>query len=359
MTQSIILKEAEKILFWAFRVKCSKKDKISEAIKVVILGSHKTYKYILITGLLAKATNEKVNALALQAGAPIAWAFDARSLCHKVVVPFERNFLHNALGASNEPFLNKPARFTHLSDSNAVRKGKDKETLNLLMDIFKSISTADESKSYLACALGFLNEWLEKNNKLEDSTIKYNPTLVEIYEFIVRFLDRSFEGETSIIIVWALEKIYHNKFSKNFKVNVHKVNQSGSSSKEVGDIDIYKEEKFYYAIEVKDKVFNEYDLEHALKKMQSANGKKWQFIYGSKASYIKKKIDKKISSFEQNGFMILFQDIRTYARTIIFKVDIVYKQEFIDAVMSTAIEINCKNETKIWLQKIISELNWK
>ena len=132
MAENINRADANKILLSAFRTRCSNKDSISIKIKEVLKGSHKTYKYVLVNGLLAKATNSNINALALQAGAPIDGAYDARSLCHKVLVPFERDFLQKALGGSNEPFLNKPARFTHLSNDNAVRRGNDKLTLTKL-----------------------------------------------------------------------------------------------------------------------------------------------------------------------------------------------------------------------------------
>jgi hypothetical protein len=359
MAENILKSDAEKVLLAAFRARCTKKDLISAKITAVLQGNHKTYKYVLITGLLAKATNEKINALALQAGAPIDGAYDARSLCHGVLVPFERDFLKSALGGSNEPFLNKPARFTHLSETNAVRKGDDKEILYLLITIFTSIKTSTEAKGYLACALDFLNQRIEEITVLQDSGIKYNPTLIEIYEFIFRFLEKSFEGESSAIVVGALEKIYHNKFSKNFKVIAHKVNQSGASSKEVGDIDIFKEDHFYYAIEVKDKNFTPYDLEHAFKKIQSAGGTKGQFIYGPNAQFDKELIEKRIAEFEKEKFMVLLQDIFTYSRTMVFKVDLAGKQEFIDTIMATAIEINSKDETKAWIQFLLVELSWK
>src|SRR5690606_7833101 len=89
-------------------------------IEAIIQGEHLTYRYILMTGLLAKATHADVNPLALQAGAPFDGAYDARSLCHKVIVPLEAALFQNRLGGSNEPYLNKPARFTHLSEKNAV-----------------------------------------------------------------------------------------------------------------------------------------------------------------------------------------------------------------------------------------------
>jgi hypothetical protein len=142
MSESIDTDRANEILLEAFQSECIRNDKLTNAIRSILLGTHKTYKYILITGLLAKATNQSVNPLALQSGAPLAGAYDARSLCHKVIVPFEREYLSNALGGSNEPFLNKPARFTHLSDNNAVRRGSDKETLVSLIDILGGYSGA-------------------------------------------------------------------------------------------------------------------------------------------------------------------------------------------------------------------------
>lgn len=359
MAENIIKIAAEKVLLSAFRKRCLKNDKISHDIKTILLGSHKTYKYILVNALLAKATNAKVNPLALQAGAPINNPFDARSLCHNVLVPFERNFLENALGGSNEPFLNKPARFTHLNSDNAVRKGKDRDLLNLLISILESITTSVDASKYLACALEVLQEKAEENKKLHDSTIAYNPTLVEIYEFVFRFIEKSFEGESLAIVVGTLEKLYHSRMSKNYKVIVHKINQSGASSKEIGDIDVYSEDIFCYAIEVKDKNFSEYDLEHAFKKMQENGGVKGQFIFGPNANYDKKAIDAKVLNFEKNGFMVLLQDVYSYSRTMIFKIDIENKQEFVDSVMETAIEMNCKENTKRWIQTLLVELNWK
>jgi hypothetical protein len=354
MAENINIADAEKVLLSAFRTRCTKQDAISLKIKEVIQGTHKTYKYIL-----AKATNENINALALQAGADLTGAYDARTLCHKVLVPFERNFLENSLGGSNEPFLNKPARFTHLSNTNAVRRGNDKETLDKLIDIFNVIANAKEAKSYLSCALEYLNQRITELNKLNDSSINYSPTLVEIYEFVYRFLEKSFEGQTSAIIVGSLEKIYHRRFSKNFEVIAHKVNQSGSSSKEIGDIDIFKEGTFHYAIEVKDKNFNSHDVEHAFTKIIQSKGIKGQFIYGVNAFFDEKEVTERISRYEKKGFMVLFQDILTYSRTMIFKTDLDNKQEFIDTIIQTAIEINSKEEVKSWIQKLLLELNWK
>ncbi len=241
MAESIEKIRAEQVLLTALRQNCSKQDDIAMAIQKILAGSHKTYKYVLVNALLAKATNPKINPLALQAGAPFEGAYDARSLCHQVLVPFERDFLQNALGGSNEPFLNKPARFTHLSAENAVRKGQDKEVLNLLIFTLTKITTSGYAKSYLSCALNYLQKRIEGVQILHESKIKYSQNLVDLYMFIHHFLEKSHGGTTSAIVVGTLEKIYYLHQKGDFNVVAHKVNQSGASSKEVGDIDVFKD----------------------------------------------------------------------------------------------------------------------
>lgn len=359
MAISINHKEAEKVLLAAFRARCIKYDDTSRRIEKILNGNHKTYKYILVNGLLAKATNNSANPLTLQAGSKLKGAFDARSLCHNVLVPFERDFLHNALGGSNEPFLNKPARFQELSENNAVRAGSDKAALLSLIHIFTTIKTAKESTSYLACALQAISDTIEKLQALNESRIVYNPTLVEVYEFVLQFCERSFEGETPVIIVAALEKIYYSSLNAKFTVKAHKVNQSGASSKEIGDIDIFKDETFKYAIEVKDKAFNSYDVTHAFDKMIANSAEKGQFIFGPNAAHDRDAIKSVLDEYSRKGFFTLLMDIFEYSRVMLFKIGILNKQNFVDMVIASANEINVKTETKKWIQEVLKKLNWK
>mgnify|MGYP001171207629 CR=1 FL=1 len=123
---SIDFKTASLILDRAFVEAKLSNDKTGRKISEILRGTHKTYRYILVTALLAKATNDEINILSLQKGDGDDGKYDARSLCHKVLVPFETLKLPGCLGSSNEPFLNKPARFVSLSLTNAVRRGNFK-----------------------------------------------------------------------------------------------------------------------------------------------------------------------------------------------------------------------------------------
>lgn len=350
---------ALKVLLAAFRGRCLKNDHISKKIKEIIDGTHKTYRYILVNGLLAKATNNSANPLALQAGASLNGAFDARSLCHKVLVPFEREFLYYALGGSNEPFLNKPARYPELSTKNAVRAGKDKKALESLINILSSIKSNTDAKEYLACAIFYVKNKIKKIQALNNSTISYNPTLVEVYEFIVNFCSKSHEGESPVLVVATLEKMYLAQLKDGYRVIPHKVNQSGASSKEVGDIDIYKGTKFIFAIEVKDKKFSQDDVIHAFDKMIHNSAQKGQFIHGTNSSYEEGRIRETLQMYTKRGFFTSFLGILEYSKIMLFKIENFDKKQFVRTLIVSAQDINAKEVTRKWIHDVLKIVEWK
>ncbi len=326
-------------------------------IKQILNGSHKTYKYILVNGVLAKSCLDEINPIALQAGAPFPGAFDARSLCHKVLVPFERDFLDKVLGGSNEPFLNKPARFTHLSPDNAVRAGKDKAALLLLIEILSTIKTSMQAKEYLACILMLLQIQQERKIK-EFKAIHYHPSIIDIYNFSMQFIQRSFQGETLTLLVATLEQLFYTSLPEHYTVMAHPVNQSGSSSQQVGDIDVYFNGKIYYSIEVKDKNFNQYDVEHAFNKMLQSSVKKAAFVYGMNAKFDASQVSNTIETFEKRGLFCIYQDIQTHIRNTLIRWPSCTKQHFAQTLMSTAEAIHCTRDTQQWMQQLFSTLNW-
>ncbi|MCH3956196.1 MAG: restriction endonuclease, SacI family [Olsenella sp.] len=60
--------------------------KIKSAVDYVLLETHtKTWPYILMTQLLGKATDERINILAMHKNSTLNGAWDARSLCEHVI----------------------------------------------------------------------------------------------------------------------------------------------------------------------------------------------------------------------------------------------------------------------------------
>ena len=341
-------------------MECSKiaTDDIGEAISDVLRGTHKTYRYVLFTALLAKATNAEVDALSLQAGDSSDGAYDARSLCHGVVVPFEREHLPHSLGDSNEPFLNKPARFQRISTTNAVRAGKDFATLRMLIAILSKIATKEQAFYYLSSAVYVLkqiNQEYEAQFSTEELNFTGNAGTQEILELIDRLTEHASEGETCPLIVSTLESICFPRYN----VVPHNVNECGASSKEVGDIDVYAkgengESVLVSAIEVKDKDFTAEDVQHAISKFQMAHLERTLFIYGKKASFDSVAVYQMASRFGRIGVYCCVISIMDYSRLRLFdsNADITLA-DFVEHLFLNVRKINAKPDTIAWVRSCI------
>lgn len=344
MAISIDFTSANALLIKALKERVRPDPDLCAMLEKVIHGSHKTYKYVLVTNLLAKAVNRRANALCLQAGARLSGAFDSRSLCHKVLVPFERNHLVGALGASNEPYLNKPARFTHLSKDNAVRDGNDRDILNTLIAIAKAANKRGSEVAYQCLSYCFvlLEKVIASNELMNTVNTIITPDLIDIYTYVARYIEESFEGETCAAVVGSVEKQFYSCLRGEYRVEVHKVNESGASSKEVGDIDVYEQDKCFYSVEVKDKAFTVYDVEHAFNKMIAAHVNRGSFVYGPRATFDEEKVKITLYNFEQKKFVTLFMGVLPYVRLVLFQTPHVDTRQFIQLLLDTTHEINAK-----------------
>lgn len=258
----------------------------TKLISDIVLGSHLTYRYILFTNLLAKSTNGSANGLALQAGADLAGAFDSRSLCHKVIVDFDRDAkeLAGKLGRSNEPYLNKPARYPTLSLTNAVRRGSDRTTLEKCIDVLGNLQDSEDARSALEDAIFYA---MQRDSLIAETlVIDGNAELHDaIHTFSRLTLKDSCEGESAAIISALGFFLIGRGQGRNFDVRTHPVNQAGSSSNEVLDIDIYPylSARIEYAAEIKDKEFSYNDVDHAASKAAIAGLDSLIFVCGPRS----------------------------------------------------------------------------
>ncbi|MBD2042862.1 restriction endonuclease, SacI family [Microcoleus sp. FACHB-672] len=313
-------------------------------IRTIIKGKHLTFRYILITALLGKATNPNINALALQAGADIEGAYDARSLCHKVLVPLERQMLNRSLGGSNEPFLNKPARFPTISPSNAVRAGKDRELLLILHKVLSEIETSEQAFAGLCIAVRYAIERQTTRSELFSEVLASADSHLKILEFVEAFVTKSIEGQVAAILTGTILSLYFEQF-ESFEVIVHPVNQSGASSNEVADIDIKKNGKLFVAVEVKDKQFSEQDIDHAAFKASQYGLKSITFIMGTRATYIGSSLEQvsRTVMVTQN-INVIFIDIVSFIKSIIALCPELSFSRFFEKLQDCATSVRVKDE---------------
>ena len=334
-----------------------KKDNIGLKIDGILRGPHKTYRYILVTALLAKATDDSINILSLQKGDGKDGKYDARSLCHKVIVPFETLKLPGCLGSSNEPFLNKPARFVTLSLNNAVRRGKDLQTLSDVIDTLSNISNSTIAYIYLKSALSTMkaisHEYTSKYS-VGDALIDISDFSQIVLDYIYTLTDHTVEGEVCPLIVAQLEQMF---LGRDFKVVAHKINESGASSKEIGDIDIYdKDKNLAYSIEVKDKNFSEQDVSHAIEKFRQAHLSTSMFIYGKNVVFNEDAVFKLLRQKGREGHYCCLISILHYAKLRISDLKKLTISDFTTGLLKFAKAINAKDETIDIIKDIASKI---
>jgi len=286
-------------------------------IRTIIQGKHLTFRYILVTALLGKATNPRINALSLQAGADVEGAYDARSLCHGVVVPLERQLLSSSLGGSNEPFLNKPARFPMISPSNAVRAGRDRELLLILHKVLSEVETSEQAFNSLCTAMRYAIARQTARTELFPQLSESADSHLKIIEFVDVFVTKSIEGQVAAIVSGTILSTYFDQF-EGFEVTVHPVNQSGASSNEVADVDIKKNGKIFVAVEVKDKQFSEQDVDHAAFKASQYGLKSITFVIGVNGTCIGSSLEQVAKTvLITRSVNVIFVDLVSFMRSVI------------------------------------------
>lgn len=250
----------------------------------------KTYRYIFVTELLAKTTNEKANPIVIQQGSELDGAYDARSLCHKVIV---KNQTVNALlGNSNEPFLNKPARIPSLDKQVAFKGKEERNNVQKMISFLSSISTSGQAYHYLQYSLYILDLWKAKKDKENEQLFKGLQNLarsvnnkLEIQDFYDDVLDESCEGESLTLVLATALRLFYVTDDK-ITVELHPSNESGASSREIEDIDLYKKGKPFCCIELKDKNFDVSDIRAAFLKVAQNQIESLLFVVGPNGTFI-------------------------------------------------------------------------
>lgn len=281
---SINHEEAAKSLAKAWKEASNRKSmldlKVKELIKSVFDGPSIGFRYLVVTGILARYTNSDANARALQKGSDLTGAYDARSLCHKVIVPFEHE-RGDMWGFSNEPFLSKALRHKEHDKNNPQLR--DKLGAGKTQGILDWANEAE--KEDLFEALVFIVEiGIHKLRNTPKVEIGAGRNLEVVRNFTQQFLSGPADGGSRLI---AIVGAFVKEFNTEATVNIYNPNASDQFSKTAGDIEIILNKKLISAYECKDKPFNDNDVEDGIRKAETAMVREYVFVSG----FHSKKID--------------------------------------------------------------------
>lgn len=236
-----------------------------------IMAGQVTFKYILVTGLLAKLTNPKAHPRSLQAGSSLQGAYDARSLCHKVVVGFEKT-KGNLFGLSNEPFLNKPARHEQHDKNN--KQLKDKRLATLTHDVLEAARIA-KPRDVEAMLVSVLRIGKEQSASQVTASVDVDANLRHVTTFVHRFLEKADRGSRLVVVAGAFVAL----LSPAHTVKVYNPTASDKFGKTLGDVEIFNEGgALVSAYECKHRPLNLDDVKHGIKKAKDGGIPEYVFV---------------------------------------------------------------------------------
>jgi hypothetical protein len=253
------VEEAREILYLTWKeVKNLQKDVISDkelvsAIRDIIQGKTKSYRYALLTQVLAKTTNPQVDCRCLQVKRGNHRAFDARSFCKKVVLGFERIELEGILGGSSDPYVSKPLRHIEISRE-IIGEIKDKEGWMKLHRILAEVEEKNSEKFTREMLKQIL---LEIYRLLSEQEIKYKipkkSNLTNIIEMLVEYFQEPSGGIRPQVVMYSLFKTMGETLRVFDDVTSAKITVANSFAGRVADIECYRGGKIILAVGVKDK----------------------------------------------------------------------------------------------------------
>lgn len=227
------------------------KQEINNLIREILTSGTKSYHYVPLTQILSKFTKNDLDSHSLQASYDKPGAFDARTIAHKVIVPFDKSN-YNVLGGSTEPYVNNPLRCSAITLDfiDRQRNKNDWKRLISLFDYTESLKTKKDLEILLKQIL------LEIFRQLSTVQVVYpTPNRVSMANtktVVGEYLNSRSGGDRLEIVVTALFRTIAERFAIFDEVKREKINAADATSGMIADIECYKDGKLILITEVKD-----------------------------------------------------------------------------------------------------------
>lgn len=242
------------------------KQGITQIIQANKYGT-RTFKYIFVTNVLAKAVNPDIHTLALQDQSDLQGSFNSGGLATDVVTDWEKDH-GERLGGSNEPRTNSVYyRQSELNEDYEVRNDELYQTLiGVLSKVQEQVSKGELDP------MDMLRQTLYEISQLEPTTVSYaNPpevSNIELESAVEEYLEKSGTGERlAAVAAGIIDSQYFVADKPEVYISTDHVNVADENSNAAGDIEVFEtddEEKLLQAAEVKDKPATKADVQHSI-----------------------------------------------------------------------------------------------
>jgi hypothetical protein len=225
---------------------------LKEHIVACLTSTTKTYHYVLPTQLLCKCVDRHLDSHSIQAAYNKPGAFDARTIAHGVIVPFDQAN-HRVLGGSAEPYVNNPLRCPAVIKRYRAQQ-KNKQDWDKLIAVFDAVEEANAPDFTQKIFDQILAELYQLLSEVEvvyptPNRVSFKQTI----ELVNSFTAGKSGGDRIEAICAALFRAIASEFGLFDDIRRQKVNAADSVSGMGADIECRYKNKIALLVEVKDR----------------------------------------------------------------------------------------------------------
>jgi hypothetical protein len=227
--------------------------KLIQAVRASVNSPTKTYRYVLPAQVLSKLADPSLDSRCLQALRGGAGAFDARSVAHEVIVPFDQDN-ESVLGGSQEPYVNNPLRVPEVTARHRSAQ-RDKQGWDQLCFVLDAV----EERKDRRFTRGVLRQILtEIYTRLATVRVVYGVprriSLSKTIEVIHTFLSEHSGGDRLLALSSALFTIVGKRFGLYDHVRRGNITATDQAAGMLADLEcVTKDGHIVLAVEVKDR----------------------------------------------------------------------------------------------------------
>ncbi len=324
-------------------------------IRELLHSKTKSYRYPVITQLLAKVVNPTLDTRSIQVTKVNdgQGKFDARSVCSKVVVPWEVE--NNCpLGGSNDPYVNNPLRGEEFSKAYSSNK-KDVTHWLLLVELFDYVENHPE-----IAFNAFKQALLEVKRIQQGMNLEYPIPLrlshLAVNQSIVSLLSTKSGGERLQLVCYALMFGMKTQWNIWDEVKTSKINASDRSERKAADVVCIKDGVTMLAIEVKDQDLTLELLDNVIRTARVENVRELMAFVNWKNPSTESTLHTRLQAEFANGMNIYVVNALEFLSFSLALLGEEGRKQFVIGVCRGLEIMNCSFATKREWAKILAEI---
>ncbi len=328
---------------------------VNDQLESIFQSRTKTYQYALVTQLLAKLMDPIKDARCIQKleGDADSSRFDARSLCSKVVVPWERE-VGSPLGLKDDPYVNNPMRVPDFALT-FQHKQKDKKAWAELVELFEHVQ--DQPKGVRPLLLQTL---LKIRLLREEQTVKYptpqRASLQDTLAVIHSFLKTKSGGARLQVVGFAVFDAMRKTWGIFDEVITSSVNASDAASGKSADVVCRRHGEVIMACEVKDRDLNIEMLHGTITNARLERvGELFALIRGKDASH-EQEMSKRIDREFKHGMNVYLLESDSFLALVLALIGEAGRQHFLKSIEEGMVMMNLPFESKRDWAKLLEEV---